>query len=68
MKELIGRSNKGISTIIALVEMIALVVVGLENRYVLNSGTTGTSVEFPEHSEWRTGTLSCRFNNCSACN
>jgi FlaG/FlaF family flagellin (archaellin) len=50
VKELIGKSNKGISTIIALVGMIALVVVGLGNGYVLNSGTTGTSVEFPEHS------------------
>jgi FlaG/FlaF family flagellin (archaellin) len=68
VKELIGKSNKGISTIIALVGMIALVVVGLGNGYVLNSGTTGTSVEFPEHSEWRTGNLSCRFNNCSASN
>jgi FlaG/FlaF family flagellin (archaellin) len=68
MKELIRRCNKGISTIIALVEMIAFVVVGLGNGYFLNSGITGTSVEFPEHSEWRTGNLSCRFNNCSASN
>jgi len=58
VKDLIGKSNKGISTMIALIGMIALLVVGLGIGYVLNSGTTGTPAEFPEDSEWRTGSIS----------
>jgi phosphate transport system substrate-binding protein len=58
VKDLIGKSNKGISTMIALVGMIALLVVGLGIGYVLNSGTTETAAEFPEDSEWRTGSIS----------
>jgi len=42
---------------IALIGMIALLAVGLGIGYVLNSGTTGTSAEFPEDSAWRTGTI-----------
>ena len=58
MKDLIGKSNEGISTIIALIGMITLLIVGLGIGYVLNSGTIGTSTEFPEDSEWRTGSIS----------
>jgi phosphate transport system substrate-binding protein len=58
VKDLIGKSNKGISTMIALVGMIALLLVGLGIGYVLNSGTAETSAEFPEDSEWRTGSIS----------
>jgi len=59
---LIGKSNKGISTLIALVGMIALLVVGLGIGYVLNSGTietptTGDGDKFPEDSTWRTGSI-----------
>lgn len=55
---MIGKSNKGISTMIALVAMIALLVVGIGVGYVLNSGTTGGSGgEYPEDSEWRTGSI-----------
>jgi phosphate transport system substrate-binding protein len=57
VKDLIEKSNKGISTMIALIGMIALLVIGLGIGYYLNSGTTETSAEFPEDSEWRTGTL-----------
>ncbi|MCW4035056.1 MAG: phosphate ABC transporter substrate-binding protein [Candidatus Bathyarchaeota archaeon] len=54
-----SKSNKGISTTIALVAMIALLVVGLGIGYVLNSGTTATGDnEFAEDSEWRTQSLS----------
>jgi phosphate transport system substrate-binding protein len=59
VKDLIGKSNKGISTMIALIGMIALLVVGLGVGYVLNSGTTETSGDlYPEDSTWRTGSLS----------
>jgi phosphate transport system substrate-binding protein len=59
---LIGKSNKGISTMIALIGMIALLVVGLGIGYVLNSGTTeapttGDGDKFPEDSTWRTGSI-----------
>ena len=42
---------------IALIGMIALLVIGLGIGYLLNSGETGTSTEFPEDSEWRTGSI-----------
>ncbi|PVX23623.1 MAG: hypothetical protein CW691_10135 [Candidatus Bathyarchaeum sp.] len=59
VKELISKSNKGISTMIALIAMIALLVVGLGIGYTLNSGTTETGDnEFAEDSEWRTQSLS----------
>jgi phosphate transport system substrate-binding protein len=57
---LIGKSNKGISTMIALIGMIALLIVGLGIGYVLNSGQTETPSagdEFPEDSTWRTGAI-----------
>ena len=54
---MIIKSTKGISTTIALIGMIALLVVGFAAGTVLNSGTTELSTEFPEDSEWRTGTL-----------
>lgn len=57
MKDLVIKSNKGISTMIALIGMIALLVIGFAAGTYLNSGQTGTSTEFPEDSEWRTGTL-----------
>jgi phosphate transport system substrate-binding protein len=57
VKDLIRKSNKGISTMIALIGMIALLVVGLGIGYTLNSGTPATSTEFPEDSVWRTGTI-----------
>jgi phosphate transport system substrate-binding protein len=57
VKDLIGKSNKGISTTIALIGMVALLVVGIGIGYVMNSGQTGTSAEFPEDSEWRTGSI-----------
>lgn len=43
---------------ITLIGMITLLLVGLGIGYVLNSGTTGTTAEFPEDSEWRTGRIS----------
>jgi phosphate transport system substrate-binding protein len=56
---LIGKSNKAISTTIALVGMIALLVVGLGIGYFMNSGTTDVSGDlYPEDSEWRAGSLS----------
>lgn len=55
---MVEKSNKAISTMIALIGMVGLLVVGLGVGYVLNSGQTGTSVEFPEDSEWRTGSIS----------
>jgi phosphate transport system substrate-binding protein len=56
---LIGKSNKAISSTIALVGMIALLVVGLGVGYFMNSGTTDVSGDlYPEDSEWRTGSLS----------
>ena len=54
---MIGKSNKGVSTVIALVGMIALLVIGFAAGTCLNSGQTGTSQEFPVDSEWRTGTV-----------
>jgi len=57
VKDLVIKSNKGISTMIALIGMIALLVIGFAAGTYLNSGQTGTSTEFPEDSEWRTGTL-----------
>jgi len=60
VKDLVRKSNKGISTMIALIGMIALLVIGLGIGYVLNSGTTETPSEtdkYPEDSTWRTGTL-----------
>ena len=54
---MIGKSNKGISTIIALIGMVALLVIGLGIGYMMNSGQTGTTSEFPEDSEWRTGSI-----------
>jgi hypothetical protein len=64
VKDLIRKSNKGISIMIALIGMIALLVVGLGIGYYLNSGTTGTSAEFPEDSEWRIGTLNLAGIKC----
>ena len=58
MKDLVIKPNKGISTMIALVGMVALLVIGFAAGTYLNSGQTGTSQEFPEDSEWRTGSLS----------
>ena len=55
---MIGKSNKGISTTIALIGMVALLVIGLGIGYMMNSGQTGTTAEFPEDSEWRTGSIS----------
>ncbi|MCW4015893.1 MAG: phosphate ABC transporter substrate-binding protein [Candidatus Bathyarchaeota archaeon] len=55
---MIGKSNKGISTTIALLGMIALLVVGLGIGSVLNSGSSETSGdEFSKDSEWRTETV-----------
>jgi phosphate transport system substrate-binding protein len=52
------KSNKGVSTMIAVIGMIGLLVVGIGIGYFLTSGQTGTSAEFPEDSEWRSGSLS----------
>ena len=52
VKDLVRKSNKGISTMIAIIGMIALLVIGLATGYYLNSGQTGTSQEFPEASSW----------------
>jgi phosphate transport system substrate-binding protein len=52
------KSNKGVSTMIAVIGMIGLLVVGIGIGYFLTSGQTGTSTEFPEDSEWRSGSLS----------
>lgn len=57
VKDLIEKSNKGISTMIALVGMIALLIVGLGIGYYMNTGQTVTSAEYPEDSEWRTGSI-----------
>jgi phosphate transport system substrate-binding protein len=58
VKTLVRKSNKGISTMIALIGMIALLIVGLGIGYYLNSGTTENSGdEFPEDSTWRTGAI-----------
>jgi phosphate transport system substrate-binding protein len=62
VKYLTRKSNKGISTMIALVGMIALLIVGLGIGYMLNSGTTETPTngdgdKFPEDSTWRTGSI-----------
>ena len=54
---MVEKSNKGVSTMIALIGMIGLLVVGLGIGYFLNSGQTGTTAEFPEDNEWRTGTI-----------
>ena len=54
---MIVKSNQGISTMIALVGMIALLLIGLAAGYSLNSGQTGTTSEFPEDSNWRTGNI-----------
>jgi phosphate transport system substrate-binding protein len=43
---------------IALIGMVALLVIGLGIGYMMNSGQTGTTSEFPEDSEWRTGSIS----------
>ena len=51
------KTNKGVSTVIALIGMAALLVIGLAAGSYLNSGQTGTSGEFPEDSEWRTGSI-----------
>jgi phosphate transport system substrate-binding protein len=53
-----GKSNKGISTMIALIGMVALLIIGLAAGFYLNSGETGTSAEFPEDSAWRTASIS----------
>jgi phosphate transport system substrate-binding protein len=59
VNDLIAKSNKGISTMIALIGMIGILVVGLGIGYVLNSGTTDVSGDlYPEDSEWRTGSIS----------
>ena len=52
VKDLVRKSNNGISTMIAIIGMIALLVIGLATGYYLNSGQTGTSQEFPETSSW----------------
>ncbi|MDH5691426.1 MAG: hypothetical protein OEY81_08370 [Candidatus Bathyarchaeota archaeon] len=49
---MVRKSNKGISTMIAIIGMIALLVIGLATGYYLNSEQTGTSQEFPEASSW----------------
>jgi phosphate transport system substrate-binding protein len=56
---LIGKSNKGLSTMIALIGMIALLLVGIGVGYLVFSGTGGTTGgEYPEDSEWRTDSIS----------
>jgi phosphate transport system substrate-binding protein len=57
VKDLIGKSNKGVSTMIALIGMIALLVIGFAAGTYMNSGQTVTSAEFPEDSSWRTGSI-----------
>ena len=52
------KSNKGMSTMIALIGMIALLVVGFAAGSALNSGTSGPSGDYPEDSEWRTDSIS----------
>jgi FlaG/FlaF family flagellin (archaellin) len=52
VKDLVRKSNKGASTMITIIGMIALLVIGLATGYYLNSGQTGTSQEFPEISSW----------------
>ena len=44
MTDLIGKSNKAISTTIALIGMIPLLVVELGVEYFMKSGTTEVSV------------------------
>ncbi|MFZ7138504.1 MAG: PstS family phosphate ABC transporter substrate-binding protein [archaeon] len=52
------KSNKGISTMIAVIGMVVLLVAGLGIGYVLNSGTTDVSGDlYPEDSEWRTESI-----------
>ena len=63
VKDLIQKSNKAISTTIALIGMIALLLVGIGIGYVLNPGTTETPTttdgdKYPEDSTWRTGSIS----------
>jgi phosphate transport system substrate-binding protein len=58
VNDLIGKSNKGISTMIALVGMVALLVVGLGIGYLIFSGSEGSTAEYPEDSEWRTDNIS----------
>jgi len=62
VKDLIQKSNKAISTTIALVGMIALLIIGLGIGYLLNPGTTETPTttdgdKYPEDSTWRTGSI-----------
>ncbi|MDG6222795.1 MAG: phosphate ABC transporter substrate-binding protein [Candidatus Bathyarchaeota archaeon] len=52
------KSTKGISTMIALIGMIALLIVGFVAGSALNSGTNEFSGEYPEDSEWRTDSIS----------
>jgi len=52
VKDFVRKSNKGASTMITIIGMIALLVIGLATGYYLNSGQTGTSQEFPETSSW----------------
>ncbi len=55
---MIGKSNKGISTMIAVIGMVALLAVGIGVGYVLNSGSTESSGDlYPEDSEWRTDSI-----------
>lgn len=57
VKDLVIKPNKGISTMIALIGMIALLVIGFAAGTYLNSGQTSTSTEFPQDSGWRTGSI-----------
>ena len=57
VNDLIEKSNKGVSTMIALIGMIGLLIVGVGIGYFLNSGQTTTTAEFPEDSTWRTGSI-----------
>jgi len=52
VKDLVRKSNKGTSTTITTIGMIALLVIGFAAGTYLNSGQTGTSTEFPETSSW----------------
>jgi hypothetical protein len=67
VKVLVRKSNKGTSTMITIIRMIALLVIGFATGYYLNSGQTGTSQEFPEASsclmEKRTAAINKLFTH-----
>jgi ABC-type phosphate transport system substrate-binding protein len=57
VNDLVVKSEKGISTMIALVGIMGFLIVGLGIGYYLNLGQTETAVDFPEDSEWRTDAI-----------